>query len=80
MLSIFIAYRCAEARNHSPKWIPIAQTNKDMTLEVVYEQSNQKIESVFGVPDEVCGHLQDSNYASAEVTDDYQFSAKKDWC
>ncbi len=57
------------------EWTPIAQTNKDMTLEAVYKQSNQKIESVFGVPDEVRGHLQNSNYASAEVAD-YIFSRR----
>ena len=57
------------------EWTPFAQTNKDLTLEPVYNQANRKLESVFGVPEEVRGHLQNSNYASAEVAD-YIFSRR----
>lgn len=56
-------------------WTPFAQTNKDLTLEAIYNQANRKMENVFGVPEEVRGHLQNSNYASAEVAD-YIFSRR----
>lgn len=57
------------------EWTPFAQTNKDLTLKPIFEQANRKMENVFGVPDEVRGHLQNSNYASAEVAD-YIFSRR----
>lgn len=57
------------------EWTPFAMTNKDLTLQPIYEQANRKMENVFGVPDEVRGHLQNSNYASAEVAD-YIFSRR----
>lgn len=57
------------------EWTPFTMTNKDLTLKPIFEQANRKMENVFGVPDEVRGHLQNSNYASAEVAD-YIFSRR----
>lgn len=57
------------------EWVPFAQSNKDMTLEAVFNQANKKIDMNFGVPEEVKGYLQNSNYASAEVAD-YVFSRR----
>lgn len=55
------------------EWTPFAQTNKDLTLDALFNQSNKKISMNFGVPEEIKGYLQNSNYASAEVAD-YVFS------
>lgn len=57
------------------KWTPFAQSNKDMTLDSLFNQANKKIDMNFGVPEEVKGYLQNSNYASAEVAD-YVFSRR----
>lgn len=57
------------------EWVPFAQSNKDMTLDSLFNQSNKKIDMGFGVPEEVKGYLQNSNYASAEVAD-YVFSRR----
>lgn len=51
------------------EWLPFAQTNKDMTLDKIFEQANLKIDMNFGVPEEVKGHVSNSTYASAEVAD-----------
>lgn len=57
------------------EWTPFAQTNKEMTLEALFNQANKKIDMNFGVPEEVKGYLQNSNYASAEVAD-YVFARR----
>lgn len=57
------------------EWVPFAQSNKEMTLESLFNQANKKIDMNFGVPEEVKGYLQNSNYASAEVAD-YVFSRR----
>lgn len=57
------------------EWVPFAQTNKEMTLQSLFDQANKKIDMNFGVPEEVKGYLQNSNYASAEVAD-YVFSRR----
>lgn len=57
------------------EWTPFAQTNKDLTLDAIFNQANQKIDMNFGVPEEVKGHLSNSTYASAEVAD-YIFSRR----
>lgn len=51
------------------EWVPFAQpTNKD-TLQSIFDQANKKLDMDFGVPQEVKGYLQNSNYASAEVAE-----------
>lgn len=57
------------------EWTPFAQSNKEMTLDALFNQANKKIDMTFGVPEEVKGYLQNSNYASAEVAD-YVFSRR----
>jgi len=46
------------------EWVPFAQTNKDATLKDVFEQANKKTATAFGVPEEIKGFIQNSNYAS----------------
>lgn len=57
------------------EWTPFAQTNKEMALDSLFNQANKKIDMNFGVPEEIKGYLQNSNYASAEVAD-YVFSRR----
>lgn len=57
------------------EWVPFAQTNKELTLDAIYKQANTKIDNIFGVPEEIKGHLSNSTYASAEVAD-YVFSRR----
>ena len=51
----------------SIEWIPFTQPTKDSTLQSIFDQANKKIETTFGVPAEVKGYLQNSNYASVET-------------
>lgn len=51
----------------SIEWIPFTQPAKDSTLQSIFDQANKKIETTFGVPAEVKGYLQNSNYASVET-------------
>lgn len=55
--------------NAQIEWVPFAQSNKDMTLQTLFDQANKKIDMDFGVPQEVKGYLQNSNYASANVAE-----------
>lgn len=51
------------------EWVPFAQSNKELSLQSIFDQANKKLSMGFGVPDEIKGYLQNSNYASAEVAD-----------
>lgn len=55
------------------EWVPFAQSSVEGALQSIFDQANKKIDMVFGVPEEIKGYLQNSNYASAEVAD-YVFS------
>lgn len=57
------------------EWVPFAQSTEKGTLQSIFDQANKKIDMDFGVPQEVKGYLQNSNYASAEVAD-YIFSRR----
>ena len=57
------------------EWIPYAQTTEKGTLQSIFDQVNKKIDMDFGVPQEVKGYLQNSNYASAEIAD-YVFARR----
>lgn len=57
------------------EWVPFAQQDQKGTLQSLFDQANKKIDMDFGVPQEVKGYLQNSNYASAEVAD-YVFSRR----
>lgn len=51
------------------EWVPFQQANNQMALQQIFDQANKKIDMAFGVPQEVKGYLQNSNYASVEVAD-----------
>ena len=46
------------------EWVPFAQSNKDASLKDVFDQANKKTATAFGVPEEIKGFIQNSNYAS----------------
>lgn len=49
------------------EWIPFAQSNKDMSLETIFKQVNDKIDSTFGVPSSIRGVNDNNTYASVKV-------------
>lgn len=51
------------------EWIPFAQTNKQLPLKDLFDQVNKKLDAAYGVPDEIKGYLQNSNYASVSVAE-----------
>lgn len=55
--------------NAKIEWVPFQVQNKDMSLEAIFEQANNKIDSVYGVPAEIRGMLSNSNYASVNVAE-----------
>jgi phage portal protein BeeE len=55
--------------NAKIEWVPFNVQNKDLALNDIFEQANLKIDSVYGVPAEIRGHLSNSNYASVNVAE-----------
>ena len=53
----------------SVEWVPFVQTNKDMSLHDLFEQAEKVRDMTFGVPAEIKGYLQNSNYASVSVAE-----------
>ena len=51
------------------QWVPFAQTNRDMQLGELFDQANKKLDLTYGVPAEIKGFLQNSNYASVAVAE-----------
>lgn len=49
------------------EWIPYSQSNKDMALETIFRQVNDKIDSTFGVPASIRGVNDNNTYASVKV-------------
>ena len=49
------------------EWIPFSQPNKDMSLETIFKQVNDKIDSTFGVPASIRGVNDNNTYASVKV-------------
>lgn len=49
------------------EWIPFSQTNKEMTLDSIFQQANDKIDSAFGVPASIRGVNDNNTYASVRV-------------
>lgn len=49
------------------EWIPFSQTNKEMSLDSVFQQANDKIDSAFGVPASIRGVNDKNTYASVRV-------------
>jgi hypothetical protein len=58
-----------QAQTAKIEWIPFAVPNKDQSLKDLFAQANQKIDSIYGVPEEVRGHVKNSNLASAQVSE-----------
>ncbi len=55
--------------NSQIEWIPFSVNNKDLALKDLFDNVNKKIDSVYGVPQEIRGHLSNSNYASVSVAE-----------
>lgn len=49
------------------EWIPFAQANKDMSLDTIFKQVNNKIDSTFGVPASIRGVNENKGYASVRI-------------
>lgn len=49
------------------EWTPFSQSNKDMSLETIFKQVNDKIDSTFGVPASIRGVNDNNTYASVKV-------------
>lgn len=49
------------------EWIPFAQSNRDMSLDTIFKQVNDKIDSTFGVPSSIRGVNDKNTYASVKV-------------
>ena len=49
------------------EWVPFSQTNKEMSLDSVFRQANDKIDSAFGVPASIRGVNDNNTYASVRV-------------
>lgn len=57
--------------NAQVEWIPFNTDNKDMALQTLFDQANKKLDMAFGVPSEIKGYISNSNYASAQVAENY---------
>lgn len=55
--------------NAQIEWIPFNEKNKDLSLKEIFEQAEKVRDMTFGVPREVKGYLQNSNYASATTAE-----------
>lgn len=51
------------------EWVPFAQSPKDLSLDSVFNQANKKTAMAFGVPEEIKGFVQNSNYASVATAE-----------
>lgn len=51
----------------SVTWVPFNVTNKDMSLNDIFNQSNKKISAAFGVPAFIKGDAEAPNFATAQV-------------
>lgn len=49
------------------EWVPFNQTNKDMSLDAIFKQANDKIDSAYGVPESIRGVNDNNTYASVRV-------------
>ena len=58
-----------KALNPSVEWVPFSQSNKDLSLKDIFDQAERVRDMDFGVPAEIKGYLQNSNYASATTAE-----------
>lgn len=49
------------------EWIPFSMQNRDMSLETIFKQVNNKIDSTFGVPASIRGVNENKGYASVRI-------------
>lgn len=49
------------------KWIPYSRSNNELDLHNIFEQVNNKLDSVFGVPSSIRGVNKNNTYASVKV-------------
>lgn len=54
------------------EWIPYAVSNRELSLQHLFEQANKKIDSTYGVPASIRGVGENNNYATAR-TDQQNF-------
>ena len=54
------------------EWIPYSVSNRELSLQDLFTQANQKIDSVYGVPASIRGVGENNNYATAR-TDQQNF-------
>lgn len=50
-------------------WRPMSSTNKEMQTDTLLTNNNRKKDTYFGVPEEIRGYLQNSNYASVRIAE-----------
>lgn len=55
--------------NAQIEWVPFTSNQKDLKLDQVFAQANKKTSMAFGVPEEIKGHVQNSNYASVTTAE-----------
>jgi hypothetical protein len=53
--------------NAQIEWVPFAQSNKEMSLDAVFKQANDKLDSAYGVPSSIRGVNDNNTYASVRV-------------
>ncbi len=51
------------------QWVPLSSTNKQLSTTDLMSSNSKKIDGYFGVPAEIKGYLQNSNYASVRVAE-----------
>lgn len=51
------------------QWIPFAQSNKDIDFKNIFEQTNKRLDSTYGVPAIVKGVDSEATYANAQVAE-----------
>ena len=58
--------------NAQIEWIPYAVSNRELSLQELFDQANKKIDSTYGVPASIRGVGENNNYATAR-TDQQNF-------
>lgn len=58
-----------KALNPSVEWVPFSQSNNELSLKEIFDQAERVRDMDFGVPAEIKGYLQNSNYASATTAE-----------
>ena len=72
--NVTYAHRPIDPNNGSPvsariEWVPFSQSNKDIDFKNLFQQTNQRIDTAFGVPAIVKGIDDAATYANAQVAE-----------